>query len=71
MPGISQIRRIIISNSMISALDDALNRLAKLESRRSKIVELRSFGGLSEEEIGEVLGVSARTVKRDWRVAKA
>jgi RNA polymerase sigma-70 factor (ECF subfamily) len=53
------------------ALDDALDRLAKLDVRRSKIVELRFFGGLSEEETGEVLGVSARTVKRDWRVAKA
>jgi RNA polymerase sigma factor (TIGR02999 family) len=52
-------------------LDDALDRLAKLDVRRSKIVELRFFGGLSEEETGEVLGISARTVKRDWRVAKA
>jgi RNA polymerase sigma factor (TIGR02999 family) len=53
------------------ALDDALDKLAKLDVRRSKIVELRFFGGLSEEETGEVLGISARTVKRDWRVAKA
>lgn len=53
------------------ALDDALVKLAKLDIRRSKIVELRFFGGLSEEETGEVLGVSTRTVKRDWRVAKA
>lgn len=58
-------------SAQLIALDDALNRLAKLDFRRSKIVELRFFGGLSEEEIGEVLGVSARTVKRDWRVAKA
>lgn len=53
------------------ALDDALAKLAKLDARRSKIVELRFFGGLSEEETGAVLGVSTRTVKRDWRVAKA
>jgi RNA polymerase sigma-70 factor, ECF subfamily len=53
------------------ALDDALDRLAQVDTRRSKIVELRFFGGMSEEEIGVVLGVSARTVKRDWRVAKA
>jgi RNA polymerase sigma factor (TIGR02999 family) len=53
------------------ALDDALAKLAKLDARRSKIVELRFFGGLNEEETGAVLGVSARTVKRDWRVAKA
>jgi RNA polymerase sigma-70 factor, ECF subfamily len=53
------------------ALDDALLKLAKLDARRSKIVELRFFGGLSEEETAVVLGISARTVKRDWRVAKA
>lgn len=53
------------------ALDEALERLAKLDARRSKIVELKFFGGLSEEETAEVLGISARTVKRDWRVAKA
>jgi RNA polymerase sigma factor (TIGR02999 family) len=53
------------------ALDEALCKLAELDSRRSKIVELRFFGGLSEEETGTVLGISARTVKRDWRIAKA
>src|ERR1035438_8263207 len=58
-------------SAQLIALDDALDRLAKLDLRRSKIVELRFFGGLSEEETGEVLGISARTVKRDWRVAKA
>jgi RNA polymerase sigma-70 factor (ECF subfamily) len=58
-------------SAQVIALDDALDRLAKLDLRRSKIVELRFFGGLSEEETGEVLGISARTVKRDWRVAKA
>jgi RNA polymerase sigma-70 factor (ECF subfamily) len=53
------------------ALDEALNKLAHLDARRSKIVELRFFGGLSEEETGTVLGISERTVKRDWRIAKA
>jgi len=53
------------------ALDDALTRLAIVDARKSRIVELRFFGGLSEEETGVVLGISARTVKRDWRVAKA
>ena len=53
------------------ALDEALNRLAALDVRQSRIVELRFFAGLTEEETGEVLGISARTVKRDWRVAKA
>jgi RNA polymerase sigma factor (TIGR02999 family) len=53
------------------ALDEALEKLAKIDARRSRIVELRFFGGLSEEETAHVLGISARTVKRDWRVAKA
>jgi RNA polymerase sigma-70 factor (ECF subfamily) len=55
----------------ILALDEALDRLALLDARQAKIVELRFFAGMSEEETGNVLGVSARTVKRDWRVAKA
>jgi RNA polymerase sigma-70 factor (ECF subfamily) len=58
-------------STQLIALDDALGRLARLDVRRSKIVELRFFGGLSEKEIGTVLGISARTVKRDWRVARA
>jgi RNA polymerase sigma factor (TIGR02999 family) len=53
------------------ALDEALTRLAALDERQAKIVELRFFAGMSEEEAGEALGISARTVKRDWRVAKA
>ena len=53
------------------ALDDALNLLAEIDPQKSKIVELRFFGGLSVEETAEVLGVSAPTVKRQWRMAKA
>lgn len=53
------------------ALHDALERLAGWDPRQSRIVELRFFGGLSEEEIGEVLGISARQVGRDWSMAKA
>jgi RNA polymerase sigma factor (TIGR02999 family) len=55
----------------ILALDEALKRLAKLDARQAKIVELRFFAGMNEEESGEALGVSSRTVKRDWQVAKA
>jgi RNA polymerase sigma factor (TIGR02999 family) len=55
----------------ILALDDALDKLAALDERQSKIVELRFFAGMSEEEAGQALGISARTVKRDWRIAKA
>jgi RNA polymerase sigma-70 factor (ECF subfamily) len=57
--------------SELLALDDALDKLAKLNVRQSKIVELRFFGGMSEAETGSVLGISARTVKRDWRMARA
>lgn len=53
------------------ALDDALDELAKLDPRKSRVVELRYFGGLSMEEAAEVLEVSLMTVRRDWRVAKA
>jgi RNA polymerase sigma factor (TIGR02999 family) len=53
------------------ALDEALNRLAQIDPQQSQIVELRFFSGLSVEETGKVLGVSERTVKRDWNVAKA
>lgn len=53
------------------ALDGALNRLADIDEQKSRIVELRFFGGLSVEETAEVLGVSAPTVKRQWRMAKA
>ena len=53
------------------ALDDALEDLAKLDARRSKIIELRYFGGLTIEETAEVLGVSVRTVNNDARLARA
>ena len=53
------------------ALDEALQNLAQMNERQSKIVELKYFGGLSEEEIGETLNVSYRTVRRDWNIAKA
>jgi len=53
------------------ALDQALTRLAKFDERKSKIVELRFFGGLSAEETAEALGVSEITIKREWLKAKA
>jgi len=53
------------------ALDDALNELAKVDPRKSKVVELRFFGGLSVEETAEALDVSPVTVMREWRLAKA
>jgi RNA polymerase sigma factor (TIGR02999 family) len=53
------------------ALDEALDRLERLDPRQSQIVELRYFGGLTEEEAAEVLDISVRTVKREWSVARA
>jgi RNA polymerase sigma factor (TIGR02999 family) len=55
----------------IVALDEALAAFSQIAPRQAKVVELRYFGGLSEEEIVEVMKVSARTVQRDWEFAKA
>jgi len=54
----------------VVALDDALKALAAVDQRKSKVVELRFFGGLSVEETAEVLRVSVETVMRDWKFAK-
>jgi RNA polymerase sigma factor (TIGR02999 family) len=53
------------------ALDDALKALAALDPRKSEVVELRFFGGLSVEETAEVLKISSETVMRDWKFAKS
>ena len=53
------------------ALDDALQALAEVDERKSRVVEMRFFGGLSVEETAEALGVSAVTVMREWSLAKA
>jgi RNA polymerase sigma factor (TIGR02999 family) len=55
----------------VVALDEVLMSLAELDSRKSQVVELRFFGGMSIEETAEVLGVSPGTVMRDWTLAKA
>jgi len=52
------------------ALDEALDRLAQIDERKARVVEMRFFGGLENAEIAEVLGVSVDTVKRDWNFAK-
>ena len=57
--------------SELLALDEALDELARLDPRKSRVVELRYFGGLSLEETAKVLEVSPMTVRRDWRAAKA
>lgn len=65
---------LVVSNGRAAELlllDDALNSLAKFDARKSRIAELRYFGGLSVEETALVLNVSAVTVMREWRVTKA
>jgi RNA polymerase sigma-70 factor, ECF subfamily len=65
---------LIVTNEVATdfvALDDALSALAVFDARKSRVIELRFFGGLSVEETAAVLEVSADTVMRDWRLAKA
>lgn len=52
------------------ALDEALERLSQFDERKAKVVEMRFFGGLNDEEIAEFLGVTTRTVLRDWKKAR-
>jgi RNA polymerase sigma factor (TIGR02999 family) len=74
-----QVHRVSLDEALVSAkvadadlvsLDDALKALAGVDPRKSQVVELRFFGGLSVEETAEVLKVSTETVLRDWRLAK-
>lgn len=55
----------------VLALDDALKRLAEMDERQAKVVEMRFFGGLSVEQTADMLNVSPRTVEQDWRMARA
>lgn len=73
-PHVSLEEALVVSREApanLLALDEALNALAALEPRKSRVVELRFFGGLSVEETAEVLRVSEETILRDWRLAKA
>lgn len=56
---------------LLVALDEALDRLRELDARQARVVECRFFGGMTEEETAEVLGVGLRTAKRDWAKAKS
>lgn len=58
------------SSKEIVALDDALRNLEQIDARRSRVVELKFFGGLTADEIAEVLKISSETVKRDWKFAR-
>jgi RNA polymerase sigma factor (TIGR02999 family) len=59
------------NDDSVLALDAALEEFAKMAPRQAKIVELRSFGGLAEKEIAQIMGLSTRTVERDWIFAKS
>lgn len=72
-------RRVTLDDEMLTVdndaesllvIDDALTRLAEFEPRLARVVECRFYGGLSEEEIAEALGVTVRTVQRDWSKAR-
>src|SRR5215472_14694604 len=65
----SVVRGVQRSEELV-ALDDALLKLEAFDKRQSRVVELRFFAGMTEEEISHVLGVSTRTVKREWNVAR-
>jgi RNA polymerase sigma-70 factor, ECF subfamily len=74
VPHLSLDEALIVSDERtaeVVALDETLQRLAEIDPRKSRIVELRFFGGLSIEETAEVLAVSPGTVMRDWTLAKA
>ena len=58
------------SDELVS-LDEALERLAQFDERQSRVIELRFFGGLTVDETAEALGISSKTVIRDWTVARA
>jgi RNA polymerase sigma factor (TIGR02999 family) len=70
---VSFAEQAVISNEVeeVIALDDALKNLAEMDLRKSQIVEMKFFGGLTTEEVAEVLKVTSRTVEREWRKAKA
>ena len=55
---------------MLLSLDEALHELGSVDERLARVVELRYFGGLTDAEVAEVLGVTERTVRRDWVKAK-
>lgn len=62
---------VVLLDSRIADLNDALVRLEKLDARPAAVVEMRFFGGLTEQEIADVLGISTATVKRDWEFARS
>ena len=71
MVSLAEPSAVFVELAEVIALDEALNELAELDPRKSQIVEMKFFGGLTNEEVAEVLQVTSRTVEREWRKAKA
>ena len=61
----------VAPNVDLVGLDSALDNLAAVDAQKAKVVEMRFFGGLSVDEVAELLGTSSATVKRDWAIARA
>ena len=70
LSGVDGMAPVPLNEDML-ALDEALSKLATLDPRAAQVVELRFFGGLEENQVAEVLGVSVITAKRDWKAARA
>jgi RNA polymerase sigma-70 factor, ECF subfamily len=70
LEGIAVAARVVQSEEML-AVDEALERLAQLDARQARVVEMRYFGGMTVEETAEALSMAPRTVKREWATAKA
>lgn len=73
MISLDDAENLAVANSEIDLifLNNALNELAEFDATQAKIVEMKFFGGLTNEEVAEVLGISDSTVKREWRMARA
>jgi RNA polymerase sigma factor (TIGR02999 family) len=71
VPFDEQVLAGVTRSTDLLALDEALERLAVLSPRQGQVVELRYFGGMTEEEVADVLHVSSRTVRNDWQLARA
>jgi len=68
---LDQIAALDSDATTLCALDDALEELSRIDPRRAKVIELRFFGGLTVDETAAILGISAQSVMRDWRLARA
>jgi RNA polymerase sigma factor (sigma-70 family) len=69
-PSTIRISRLNNSDESLLALDEAMDRLAAFDGRKARVVGLRFFGGMTNQEIAEAAGISVDTVKRDWSFAK-